>query len=258
MAYTTIRVSQEGSAAVLTIDNPPVNALHPLVAEEILDALPGIATMSAVRGLVITGVGKHFVAGGDIRYIASLDSQAARTYALAIQSMQAALQDLDLAVIAAINGFALGGGSELSMACDIRVAEASAWLGQPEGRLGVMPGAGGTQHLPRLVPLGRAKRLLFTGRPIAAPEALSIGLVDEVVPDGQSVNAAVSIVEEIAECAPLAVAQIKRSVNLGLAMSVADGHRLEATLFGALFETEDAREGIQAFISKRKPSFEGH
>jgi len=255
MEFSKLRIEARGPAVLLTIDNPPVNALHPDVSEEIRAALGGIRSMPGARGVVVTGVGRHFVAGGDIRHFPTLDARSARGYALGIQAMQAELQDFELPVLAAVNGYALGGGCELMMACDIRVAEQSASFGQPETRLGLIPGAGGTQNLPRLVPIGQARRMLFTGRPIDAERAFAIGLVDEVVPDGQSVDAALRIVEQIAECAPLAVAQAKRAVNLGMSMSAADGHRLEAVLFAALFDTEDLREGVQAFLSKRRPAF---
>lgn len=255
MAYTKIAIERRGCSAVIAIDNPPVNALHPVVSGQILAALGEVSAMAGIRGIVLTGRGRNFVAGGDIEFFPSLDRGSARSYALGIQAMQAALGEIDLPVIAAVNGYALGGGCELMMACDIRVAEASASFGQPEARLGLIPGAGGTQNLPRLVPLGQAKRMLFTGCRIGAERALALGLVDEVVPDGQGVDAALAIVDEIAECAPLAVAQAKRAVNQGLAMSVADGHRLEAGLFADLFSTEDLREGVQAFLEKREPVF---
>jgi len=257
MAFTKLRIEVQGPAAVITLDNPPVNALHPSVSEEILRALDAIAGDSAVRGVVITGAGRHFVAGGDISFFPTLEPRTAEAYALAIQAMQSALQSFDRPVIAAVNGYALGGGCELMMACDIRIADHDAIFGQPEVRLGLMPGAGGTQHLPRLVPIGQAKRMLFTGRQVDASSALAMGLVDEVVPSGQCLNSALSLIDEIAACAPKAVSQIKRAVNLGLLMSVSDGHRLEAALFGELFGTEDLREGVNAFLAKRRPEFKG-
>jgi enoyl-CoA hydratase len=207
--------------------------------------------------VVITGSGAYFVAGGDIAYFAELDARSAELYALRIQAMQAVIQDYPLPVIAAVNGYALGGGCELAMACDIRVADETASFGQPEVKLGLIPGAGGTQNLPRLVPLGQAKRMLFTGQRISAARALQIGLVDEVVPPGTALQTALGIVREIAQCAPLAVTQAKRAVNLGMRMSVGDGHRLEAGLFADLFKTVDVKEGIRAFAEKRPPRFQG-
>jgi enoyl-CoA hydratase/carnithine racemase len=257
MAFAKLKLKLQGPAAVITLDNPPVNALHPGMSVEIVQALEQIASVAAVRGVVITGRGRHFVAGGDINFFTTLDARTAEAYALGIQQMQSALQALDRPVIAAVNGHALGGGCELMMACDIRIADETAMFGQPEVRLGLMPGAGGTQHLPRLIPVGHAKRLLFTGRQVGAAAAQAMGLIDEVVPAGQCLAAALALIEEIAACAPLAVAQIKRAVNLGLTMSAPDGHRLEAALFGELFRTEDVREGVNAFLTKRRPDFKG-
>ncbi|MFA5521213.1 MAG: enoyl-CoA hydratase-related protein [Castellaniella sp.] len=257
MSFQKIRYETRGPAAIITIDNPPVNALHPDVAEEILQATLQAAQDKAVRALVLTGHGRMFVAGGDISFFPSLTPRTAEIYALRIQRMQMAFQELDKPVIAAINGHALGGGCELVMACDIRIADEGARLGQPEVRLGLMPGAGGTQQLPRLIPVGQAKRMLFTGRPVEAQQALALGLVDELVPAGESLAAALALVDEIAANPPLAVAQIKRAVDLGLTQSLTDGLKLEAALFGAMFQTEDCREGVAAFLEKRKPDFKG-
>jgi enoyl-CoA hydratase len=169
--------------------------------------------------------------------------------------MQDAIGLLQQPVIAAVNGTALGGGCELAMACDIRIADEQAVFGQPEVQLGIIPGAGGTQNLPRLVGAGRAKRLLFTGERLSAAAALEWGLVDEVVPEGSALERARALGAAIAANAPLAVAAAKRAVNLGLQMSLGDAHRLEATLFTALVETSDFAEGVDAFFAKRPPSF---
>jgi enoyl-CoA hydratase len=209
MAFSKLRFGIQGPAAVITLDNPPVNALHPSMSEEILRALDEIVGDSAVRGVVITGSGRHFVAGGDITLFPTLDARTAKAYA------------------------------------------------QPEVRLGLMPGAGGTQNLPRLIRIGQAKRMLFSGHQVDAPTALTMGLIDEMVPNGQCLKAALALIDEIAACAPIAVSQIKRAVNLGLSMSAIDGHRLEASLFGELFCTEDLREGVNAFLGKRRPNFKG-
>jgi enoyl-CoA hydratase len=195
------------------------------------------------------------MAGGDIQYFRTLDRANAEPYVLGIQRMQAAIGLLDQPVIAAINGTALGGGCELAMACDIRIAAESAVLGQPEVQLGIIPGAGGTQNLPRLVGAGRAKRLLFTGERISAAVALDWGLVDEVVPDGTALERAQAMGAAIAANAPLAVAAAKRAVNEGLQLNLADAHRLEASLFATLVETGDFLEGVDAFFAKRPPQF---
>lgn len=257
MSFRFIRVSQQVATVVITIDNKPVNALHPDVSDEILAAVETIAQDESVRALILTGTGKHFVAGGDIAFFQTLTSRTAELYALRIQQMQNALQTISIPVIAAVNGTALGGGCELMMACDIRIAEEQALIGQPEVSLGIIPGAGGTQMLPRLVPPGVAKRLLFTGERIRAREAQSIGLVDEVVSTRDALNSALRLAEAIGANAPRAVAAAKRAATMGLQMSLADGLKLEAALFGALFETEDVKEGVQAFLDKRKPNFSG-
>jgi enoyl-CoA hydratase len=250
-------VSRQAATVVITIDNKPVNALHPDVSDEILAAVETAARDETVRVLILTGTGKHFVAGGDIAFFQTLTPRTAELYALRIQQMQSTLQTIPIPVIAAVNGTALGGGCELMMACDIRIAEEQALIGQPEVSLGVIPGAGGTQMLPRLVPLGVAKRLLFTGERIRAREAQSIGLIDEVVDTGGALDSAMRLAGAISANAPRAVAAAKRAATMGLQMSLADGLKLEAALFGALFETNDVKEGVQAFLNKRKPDFSG-
>lgn len=257
MSFRLIRITRHGATMIVTIDNKPVNALHPDVSDEILAAVDAAARDESVRSVVLTGTGKHFVAGGDITYFQTLTPRTAELYALRIQQMQTALQTMGAPVIAAVNGTALGGGCELMMACDIRLAEEQALIGQPEVGLGIIPGAGGTQMLPRLIPLGIAKRLLFTGERIGAREALRIGLVDEVVETGGALAAAVRLAEKINANAPRAVTAAKRAATLGVQMSLADGLRLEASLFGALFETTDVKEGVAAFLEKRKADFRG-
>jgi len=257
MTYKSISVRRLGATAVIAIDNPPVNALHPEVADEILAAVDGFRGDAGIRSLVLTGTGRFFVAGGDIKYFQTLDRVSAEQYALGIQRAQAALHELSVPVIAAVNGVALGGGCELIMSCDIRIADEQAMLGQPEVRLGVIPGAGGMQMLPRLVPIGIAKRLLFTGDRISAREALSIGLVDEVVDHGKALEAATALAARINANAPQAVANAKRCVNRGLNMALSEALRLDSFLFGSLFESSDVKEGVSAFIEKREPHFTG-
>lgn len=257
MSFRFITTTRRAATLVVTIDNKPVNALHPDVSDEILAAVEDAARNEEIRTLILTGAGKHFVAGGDIAFFQTLTSRAAELYALRIQQMQGVLQTIPIPVIAAVNGTALGGGCELMMACDIRIAEAHALIGQPEVGLGIIPGAGGTQMLPRLVPQGVAKRLLFTGERITARDAHSIGLVDEVVDTGHALEAALNLAEKINANAPRAVAAAKRAATMGLQMSLADGLKLEAALFGALFETADVQEGVEAFLGKRRPNFQG-
>jgi len=257
VSFQWIQVSRQAATVIITIDNKPVNALHPRVADEILAAVQATAEDESARVLVLTGAGRHFVAGGDIAFFQALTARSAELYALRIQQMQNALQTLPIPVIAAVNGTALGGGCELMMACDIRIAEEQARIGLPEVGLGIIPGAGGTQMLPRLVAQGTAKRLLFTGERIGAREALRIGLVDEVVETGKALGSALDLAGKIEANAPRAVAAAKRAATLGVQMSLADGLKMEAALFGQLFETADVQEGVRAFLDKRKPDFKG-
>jgi enoyl-CoA hydratase len=255
LSYRYIDARREGHTAIVRIDNPPVNALHPDVADEILDAARAAEKDREVRSLVLTGTGRCFVAGGDIKFFTTIDSAGAEAMALRVQRMQEALFSLRVPVVAAINGHALGGGCELMMACDIAIAEEQATIGLTEVRLGLIPGAGGTRMLARLVPLGTAKRLLFTGDRIQAQEAKVIGLVDQVVPPGQALVAALELTARINRAGPVAVAAAKRSANFGLSHSMDDGHRREAAIFSALFESQDHKEGIAAFLERRTPNF---
>jgi enoyl-CoA hydratase len=253
-----VKTRAEGEVWIVTIDNPPVNAFHPDVGEALLAAFDEIVAASpAARAVILTGAGRFFMAGGDIRFFQTLDRVSAERYARRIQIIQEVIAHFPCPVIAALNGSALGGGCELMMACDIRIAAADALFGQPEVTLGIIPGAGGTQNLPRLVPVGVAKRLLFTGERIMADEALRIGLVDEVVPAEDVLPAALALAQRIAANAPLAVSAAKRAVNLGLELGLADALRLETSLFAELFKSSDVAEGVAAFLAKRQPTFQG-
>lgn len=248
----------EGHVCVVTIDNPPVNAFHPDVGEALIAAFDELSRRtSRPRAVVLTGAGKYFMAGGDIRFFQTLDETSAERYARRIQMCQEIILHFESPVIAALNGSALGGGCELMMACDIRIAAEDAVFGQPEVTLGVIPGAGGTQNLPRLVSVGTAKKLLFTGDRISAEEALRISLVDEVVPTNAVMDQAMALAHRIAKNAPLAVAAAKRAVNLGLELNLSEALRLEARLLGELFRSRDVKEGIAAFVEKRPAEFQG-
>lgn len=251
-----VRLDIREKVAILTIDNPPVNALHPKVADAIAARLAELSGEADVRAVVLCGAGKHFMAGADLEFVARLDRRSAERYVFGIQKMQDDLAQLPQPVVAVLHGATLGGGCELAMACDIRIAEADLRIGQPEVSLGLIPGAGGTQALPRLVPLGRAKRMLFTAERLTAEQALEIGLVDEVVPTGTGLDHALELAGTIAGMAPLAVTAAKRAVDLGMQMSLLDANRLEATLFASLVESDDLAEGVRAFFDKRPPSFE--
>jgi len=252
-----VRSERVDAVAVITIDNPPVNALHPDVAAALRACVAAAGADTSVRAIILTGAGRHFVAGGDIEFFKTLDAASAAPYVLAIQEMQLSLDLLAAPVIAAINGTCLGGGCELAMACDIRVADERAQLGQPEVSLGIIPGAGGTHNLARLVGEGAAKRLLFTGERISAAQALAIGLVDEIAPPGETLARALEIAARIASNAPLAVAAAKRAVNGARGLGLTEAYRIEASLFAPLTGTEDFAEGVRAFFEKRKPQFRG-
>ncbi|RYD59695.1 MAG: enoyl-CoA hydratase/isomerase family protein [Sphingomonadales bacterium] len=253
-----VSVQAEAGVHVVTIDNPPVNAFHPDVGEALLAAFDAIAAAQPpARAVVLTGAGRFFMAGGDIRHFQTLDEISAERYARRIQIIQEVIFHFPCPVIAAVNGSALGGGCELMMACDIRIAAVDALFGQPEVTLGIIPGAGGTQNLPRLVPVGTAKRLLFTGDRISAIEAQQIGLVDEVVATADLLPHAMALARRIAKNAPLAVSAAKQAINLGLELGLAEALRLETSLFAKLFRSRDVSEGVAAFLEKRPADFHG-
>jgi len=243
--------------AIITITNPPVNALNAAVTRQLSARLDQLKQNRDVRVLILTASGKTFVADADIEVFRHLDRKSGEEYATAVDDMQRILEEFKWPVIAAINGHALGGGCELAMCCDIRIASSKARFGQPEVTLGVIPGAGGTQRLPRIVPLGKAKIMLFTGQHITAAEAEQMGLVDCVVEPGKELKEALSIAAGILKNAPLAIKFIKKAVNRGLQMSLSDALMVEPTLFGEMFETQDIQEGVNAFFAKRPAAFKG-
>lgn len=261
MAYENILLErEEGGIAVLTVNRPKaLNALNAQTVREIEAAVAEVAADDGVRALVITGAGeKAFVAGADINEINALKS-AADGARMAARGQQVffALERLGKPVIAAINGFALGGGCELALACDIRLASESAKLGLPEINLGILPGYGGTQRLARLVGKGAAKLMVFGGDMVTASEALRIGLVDRVVPAAELADAARALARQYAAKAPVALAMAKAAVNLGLEVDLDRGCAIEATHFGVVCATEDRVEGTTAFLEKRKAVFKG-
>jgi enoyl-CoA hydratase len=258
MAEHVVVVSVDGRVATVTINRPDkLNALNADVRREFVAALDGLRTDEAVRVVIVTGAGdKAFVAGADIKEFvgrAGYD-QYGVTKGFGIFE---APERFPKPVIAAINGFALGGGCELAMACDIRIASDRAKLGQPEINLGILPGGGGTQRLPRLVGLGNAYKLLYTGDVVNAEEALRIGLVDEVVPHDQLMERVRALAAQIAEKSPAALQFIKDAIKASVRMSLDEGVRFETTLFGLAFSTEDKEEGVGAFLEKRKAEFQG-
>ncbi|MEW6244397.1 MAG: enoyl-CoA hydratase-related protein [Bacillota bacterium] len=254
MEFRYIRVERNESIAIVTIDRPQaLNALNTAVLVEIGTAMKELALYDDVRAIILTGAGdKAFVAGADIGEMANLTPVRAREFALTGQGVMNAIEDLPKPVIAAISGYALGGGCELAMACDIRIASDKAKLGQPEVGLGVCPGFGGTQRLPRLVGKGMAKKLIFTGEIIDAATAQQIGLVDMVVPHAELMAKAKELAMTIAQRAPFAVSQSKVAINRGTETDLATGLALEAECFAQTFSTEDQKEGMRAFLEKKK------
>jgi enoyl-CoA hydratase len=248
-----------GPVAVLTLDNPgKLNALSIEMLDGIGGHLDEIEPDDAVRAVVITGAGeKAFAAGADIGHMREATVQEARDYAERGHALFARIEAFPKPVIAAINGFALGGGCELVLACDIRLAADSARLGQPEVNLGIFPGWGGTQRLPRLTTPGFAKDMIFTGRHVGAAEAHDAGLVNHLYPQAELIDRAVALGEEIAKKSPLAVAVAKRLVNEALEGDYRDALARELAAFGDAFATEDQREGMAAFFEKREPDFTG-
>jgi enoyl-CoA hydratase/carnithine racemase len=259
MVNETLIVERDGAVAVVTVNRPAVlNALNTLTIAEIERTMIALRDDPSVRAIVLTGAGeKAFVAGADIKELSTLSPVAGQAYARAGQRVFDLIENLGKPVVAAINGFALGGGCELAMACTLRLAAETAKLGQPEVRLGLIPGFGGTQRLSRLVGKGRALQIILTGDPIDAQEAWRIGLVNRVVPAADLLAEAKSLALALAGRAPIALRYAIDAVNHGLEATFAEGCVLEASLFGLVASTDDMREGTQAFIEKRRADFKG-
>jgi enoyl-CoA hydratase len=257
---TILIEGESGPIATVTLNRPSVlNALNLRMLDELSDAFARLGANANVRAVILTGAGtKAFAAGADIGELNALpNARAAEAQARKGQALTTLIERLRVPVIAAVNGFALGGGCELAMACDIRIASENARFGQPEVNLGILPGYGGTQRTTRLVGEGMAMYLCLTGEMIDAHEALRIGLVQKVVPLDGLLAEAQRIAGLIAAKAPLAVAAAKRAIVEGASMPLADGLALEALLFGQVVMTDDFREGSQAFLDKRKAKFSG-
>jgi enoyl-CoA hydratase len=259
MDWNNILLEKENGIAVLTINRPKVlNALNGETLQEIDAAMEQLGNDDEVRVVIITGAGdKAFVAGADIAFMQTLKPLEARNFSRLGQKVFSKIENLSKPVIAAVNGFALGGGCELSMACDIRIAAENAKLGQPEVNLGVIAGFGGTQRLTRLVNPGMAKEILFTADMYDAEAAHRMGLVNHVVPTGELMNFCKNMANRIAARGPVAVQLTKEAINDGLEMDLEKGFAHEADLFGVVFSTEDRDEGISSFLGKKKPEFKG-
>lgn len=249
-----VKVERRGQVAVVVIDRPEaLNALNSALLEELGQVFSSIAQDAEVRAVVLTGEGKAFVAGADIAEMRDLSPSDAHDYALQGAAVFAAIERLRQPVVAAVNGYALGGGCELALACDIRIASERARFGQPEVTLGITPGFGGTQRLPRTVGTSAAMQMILTGKPIDADEALRIGLVNAVHPQDMMLEEAMSLAETIAAAAPLAVQAAKAAFRDGLDRTLDEGIAIEADRFAECFATEDQKDAMAAFVEKRKP-----
>ena len=255
MTYETLKVTEADAVVTVTVNRPEaLNALNSTFFKEMDDLIASIGARSDVRVLIITGAGKAFVAGADIAEMVDMNSEQGTAFSKAGQHTFRSLENLEIPVIAAINGFALGGGCELALACDVRIASAKAKFGQPEVNLGLTPGYAGTQRLPRLVGLGNALYLLLTGEMISAEDALSIGLVQKVVDLEDLQNEAMGLARKIASKGPKAVRKVKQLARRGVLSAFDAGCAMESDEFGSLFGNEGA-EGMRAFLERRQPNW---
>jgi enoyl-CoA hydratase len=260
MPFENLLIERDGPVAIVTVNRPKVlNALNTQTLDELGRAILELKRDEAIRAVVLTGAGeKSFIAGADINELAVQSPTGGREHAVTGQHVLDLIEQMGKPVIAAINGYALGGGCELAMACTIRIASDTARLGQPEINLGIIPGYAGTQRLARIVGKGRALELLLTGDQIPAAEALRLGLVNRVVPAAELMTEAKKLAATLGSKAPIAVRYILEAVNKGLEMPFAQAQIFEATLFGLVASTGDMREGTAAFLEKRKPAFKGN
>ena len=246
----------DGAVATLLINRPPANTLTPELLAELSTAVDQLVKDDAVQVVVLTGTGRFFIAGADIRLLASISSsREGETIALQGQAILNQIEALEKPVIAAINGACLGGGLELALCCHIRLAAEGSRLGQPEINLGIMPGFGGTQRLPRIVGQSKAIELILTGDSISAQEAKAIGLVSQVFPPEDLLRQAQGLARTIASKGHVALRASLRAIRQGIELDLRDGLALEARLFGQLCDTDDKREGLAAFLEKRQPRF---
>ena len=259
MAEVNVRVELEGPFATVTVDRPKsLNALDTRTLQELEKAVADLSLREQLRGVILTGAGeKAFVAGADIAEMNGMDADRARHFGALGQRVMDVISALPVPVVAAVNGFALGGGCELALACDFIYASENAKFGLPEVSLGILPGFGGTQRLTRLLGRARAKELIFTGDMIDAAKAKEIGLVMDVVPLPKLLGHARAALERIAMKGPLAVRRAKEAIDRGADLELADGLAIEREVFSDLFASADRREGMKAFLEKRPPVFTG-
>lgn len=257
MTFQTLKLEQNDGVVILTVNRPEkLNALNITAKRELAKALEACKADPAVDVVILTGAGeKAFVAGTDIGELTELNAETGKEFSAAGQAVFNLVENLGKPVIAAVNGYALGGGCELALACHIRIASENARFGQPEVNLGVIPGYGGTQRLARLVGTGRAMEMILTGDPIDAAEALRIGLVNKVVPQQELMPACRAMAEKIRTKGQVAIRLALKAVNMTQETMLADGQDLEASLFGVCCGSEDFKEGTKAFLEKRKPEF---
>ncbi|MBU8916825.1 enoyl-CoA hydratase [Bacillus sp. FJAT-29953] len=254
-----VHIEKLAGVAVVTIDNPPMNVLSKQVTRELAEVFTAIAEDSEVIAAILTGAGSRaFMAGADIKEFPQslgLEKEQLKKNNLESHAVLNFIERIPKPTIALLNGLAFGGGCELALTCDIRIAEEHVKIGLPEVKLGLFPGGGGTQRLPRLIGPSKAKELMFLGEPLSAEEALKIGLVNQVVDSGKGMETAISMAKKMASYSLQALSRIKKAVNDGIDTSLDGGLELEAELFAEVFGTEDVREGVRAFIEKRSPSF---
>lgn len=251
-------LERNGEIAVITLNRPEsFNALNMEMIKLLSQTIQDIRFSPDIRVLIITGAGKAFCSGADLKEQITMSPDQVREYIYTIRTTFSALEDLPIPVISAVNGLALGGGTELALACDIRVASEAAIMGLPEVTLAIIPGAGGTQRLSRLVGPGKAKELIFTGRKISAGDALGIGLVNQVVTGERLLKAAKELAAEIAANGPIAVRQAKLAVNQGMEIELGTALVLETAAYDGCIPSEDRLEGLKAFKEKRKPVYHG-
>lgn len=256
---STVKLEIEDRVAIITIDNPPVNSLTSEVMQNLEKVIDQLNNLKEIRVAIITGAGdKAFVAGADIKQFLDIDELGGQELVIKGHRIINKIRLLTIPVICAINGFALGGGCELALACDIRVAGVNAKFGLPEVGLGIIPGYGGTQRLARLIGSGKAKELILTGELISAEEAFSMGMVEKVISAGETaLDGAKVLAQKIMTKGPVAVAKAKQAIDIGLEGTLGEGLNLEAKLFSELCTTDDKNEGVLAFLEKRKPNFLG-
>jgi len=255
----TVEMRVENHIAILFIQRPEVyNCLDLKTLQELRQVIYDVSTANQIRAVIVTGAGdKAFCTGADLKERKKMTPNQVQEYILMIRDTFTALEKLPKPVIAAINGIALGGGTELALSCDLRIMAENAQMGLTETSLGIIPGAGGTQRLTRLVGKGKAKELIFTAKRVGAEEALEIGLANQVVKDDGVLSAAKQLADQIAANAPLALAQAKYAIDVGAEVDLATGLAIESNAYQMLIPTKDRLEGLQAFAEKRKPKFKG-